>query len=421
MIGYAMGLVGLAGSGTPVNGFRIGVLLGLSLYAPHLTFFWRIFGALAIALWLVLATWIGFFICLSRTAFQRWGRGRAIWVVPIFWLGMEYARSELYYLRFSWLNMGYAFAEKPHSFWLRLGVYGTGFMAMVLACGLTTLKGKRRFWAILGVILLAVAESVLPNHPIPIASGSNALPIAGVQLEFPGPTEVLIALRRVDREAPEAKVVVFSEYAFDGPIPDAVRRWCKKSGRYVIAGGKNRLPDSSYYNTAFVVDPKGEVVFQQAKSVPIQFFDDGLPAPNQELWDSPWGKIGICICYDLSYTRITDGLVRRGAQALIVPTSDVMEWGVYQHQLHAHVAPVRASEYGIPIFRLASSGVSQLIAADGVPLAQGSIPGEGEIIKGIMQLGSPGKVPFDRILSVASVTISLGCLVIFLLRRKPSS
>ena len=93
--------------------------------------------------------------------------------------------------------------------------------------------------------------------------------------------------------------------------------------------------------------------------MPIQFFKDGLPAREQRLWDSPWGKIGLCICYDLSYARVTDRLVRLGAQAMIVPTMDVVDWGQREHELHARVAPIRSAEYGIPIFRVASSGISQ--------------------------------------------------------------
>ncbi len=46
-------------------------------------------------------------------------------------------------------------------------------------------------------------------------------------------------------------------------------------------------------------------VFKQAKSVPIEFFQDGRPAAEQRLWHSPWGNLGICICYDLSYSRVT--------------------------------------------------------------------------------------------------------------------
>src|SRR4029077_6618928 len=116
---------------------------------------------------------------------------------------------------------------------------------------------------------------------------------------------------------------------------------------------------------------------RQVKAVPIQFFKDGLPATEQKLWDSPWGKLGICVCYDLSYSRVTDNLIRLGAQALIVPTMDVVDWGEGQHELHARVAPVRAAEYGLPIFRLASSGISQAVDRTGNVLAKAPCPGDG--------------------------------------------
>ena len=46
----------------------------------------------------------------------------------------------------------------------------------------------------------------------------------------------------------------------------------------------------------------------------VSFMIDGKPAESQAIWESPWGKIGICICYDLSYTRVTDELVRQGME-----------------------------------------------------------------------------------------------------------
>src|SRR5205085_578061 len=123
-------------------------------------------------------------------------------------------------------------------------------------------------------------------------------------------------------------------------------------------------------------------VFRQGKSVPVQFFKDGLPAKSQRVWESPWGRIGICICYDLSYTRVTDGLIRLGAQAIIVPTMDVVAWGRHQHELHARVAPIRAAEYGVPIFRVGSSGISQLIDASGRTMATAGFPGAGAMLGG---------------------------------------
>ena len=172
--------------------------------------------------------------------------------------------------------------------------------------------------------------------------------------------------------------------------------WCREHARFLIVGGKAPAGTDNYYNTAFVIGTNGDIVFQQAKSVPIQFFRDGLPAPEQKVWNSPWGKIGICVCYDLSYTRVTDELIRQGAQLIICPTMDVESWGRHQHELHSRVAPVRAAEYGVPIFRVASSGISQAVTGGGYVVAQTSIPGNGEIFSAQLCLPMRGALPLDR-------------------------
>ena len=148
--------------------------------------------------------------------------------------------------------------------------------------------------------------------------------------------------------------------------------------------------------------------------MPIQFFHDGLPATEQRLWNSPWGKIGICVCYDLSYTRVTDELVRQGAQMLIVPTMDVEYWGRHQHELHSRVAPVRAAEYGIPIFRLCSSGISQAVTGAGVVIAQRPMPGTGSFIAAELHLPARGWLPLYRYLAPICVGITSVILALLL-------
>ena len=200
-------------------------------------------------------------------------------------------------------------------------------------------------------------------------------------------------------------------------MPDSLKNWCRDNQRYLVVGGKDIVTNDVYFDTAFVVGTNGEVIFKQAKSVPIQFFHDGLPAQKQELWNSPWGKIGLCICYDLSYTRVTDALVEEGAQLLIVPTMDVSDWGEHQHELHARVAPVRAAEYGIPIFRVASSGVSQAVDRTGNVMAHTSIGANGEIFSARLSLLHRQKaLPLDRYLAPVC-TLMTGVVLLLLLVR----
>ena len=102
----------LSGLPTARRAFYFGLATGYAVYAPHLTFFWTIFGWAAIALWTVLAFWLGLFVALARLGRLKFGRWSLL-LIPFLWSGLEYFRSELYYLRFSWLSAGYAFSASP--------------------------------------------------------------------------------------------------------------------------------------------------------------------------------------------------------------------------------------------------------------------------------------------------------------------
>lgn len=399
MVAYLFCLIQMARAETWRRAFYPALAVGLLTFGPQLRFFWTIFGPGAVVLWLILACWIGLFVALSRLCLTRWKPAWALWLIPFLWTGLEYFRSELYPLRFSWLNVAYAFSDH---FWLLpltgwLGMYGAGFLAALLATALSWLPLRRASLAGLGLIaLVALTPNWQARRSTPTDGQDRGIPVAGVQLESPTDDEVIAALNQVVKTSPDAELLVLSEYTFQDVVPERVKHWCREYRRYLIVGGKDPAVGGKFYNTAFVVGPEGEIVFRQVKSVPIQFFKDGLPAPEQNVWESPWGKIGICVCYDLSYTRVADRLIRLGAQALVVPTMDVADWGRWQHELHARVAPIRAAEYGVPIFRVASSGISQLVDGSGRVIAMAGFPGEREILSGWLPSGRQGSVPVDR-------------------------
>ena len=411
IVGYVVCVVQLARLRTTRQSFYVGVLTGLLCFGPQLVFFWNIFGAAAIALWLVLAFWLALFVALAHLALVRMGAERAVWLLPFLWTGLEYFRSELYYLKFSWLNVGYALHDSwfPVPFTI-LGGYGCGFIVTWFGAAPGNKRIKKPI-AVSFVVLVLIAMLI----DLPSTLPKPQLQIAGVQLEFPTAGEIEQALDKIIVTRTNTDLIVLSEYTLDGEPTDALKDWCRANQKFLIVGGRDSSPGTNYYNTAFVISTNGEVVFQQAKSVPIQFFKDGLPAPEQKVWESPWGKIGICICYDLSYTRVTDELVRQGAQLLIVPTMDVADWGRHQHELHARVAPVRAAEYGIPIFRLASSGISQGVTGRGLVRATAPFPGEGEMIFFGVNLNPQrhGSLPLDRWLAPLCVGVT-GLFVLWL-------
>jgi apolipoprotein N-acyltransferase len=412
IIGYVVCLAQLARLRTTRQSFYTGLLTGLLCVAPQLESFWRIFGPAAIALWAVLALWIAMFIAITHVALVRLGARRAALLLPFLWMGLEYFRSELYYLRFAWLNAGFAFAQARYLPFQILGVYGVGFCISAYAALYFVVRARRILFC--SFIALLLAGVILPAlSSVYFGNSARRLQIAGVQLEFPNDSQIKRALDKVVATNTNVDLIVLSEYTLDERPSDQLKQWCRENKKFLIVGGKDPAPNNNFYDTAFVISTNGEIIFKQVKSVPIQFFKDGLPAPEQKLWESPWGKIGICICYDLSYTRVTDELVRQGAQMLIVPTMDLVEWGRHQHELHARVAPVRAAEYGIPIFRVASSGISQAVSGSGIVRASAPFPGDGEMIFFGTNSSHKGSLPLDRYLAPVSVFVT-GVFVVWL-------
>ena len=413
VIPCAFGLIELSRWSSGRKVFYLSLATGFLFYAPELGFFWHIFRSAAIVLWLIASIWVAAFGLLLYLIRRRFGNGVMLASAPFIWTGLEYFRSELYYLRFAWLTLGLSFGNSPQIA-SGIGVYGLGFLGVAIAAGLNWIRTNSWYRVAILAGTVVVLNGVTYLIPLPPIESTQAINVAGIQLEFPSKGGVLTALNQVIKKFPETQLIMLSEYTFEEPVPDTIRNWCREHHRYLVAGGEEPLGGDNYYNMAYVVGPDGTIVHRQAKSVPIQFFKDGKPAPGQEVWQSPWGPIGILICYDLSYSRVVDNFVRHGARALLAPTMDVGEWGLHQHQLHSHVAPLRAAEYGIPIFRVCSSGISQLVTSRGTVVATAPFPGVSSIITGKLEPARNPKLPWDRFLAPVCVGFAAGMAILLL-------
>ena len=182
IIGFLYALFRLAHVPQRRDAMILGWIAGLFIYGPQLAFFWTIFDRAAIALWLVLGTWLSLYLMLQRFALLRLDAPWAGLAAPLLWTGLEYFRSELYYLRFSWLNIGYVFAPFPNTTLLRYaGMYGVGFLLMLLAASVPRWRLRRATFISCGVALAALAAVAARSGD---ARHSPEIKVAGVQLEF---------------------------------------------------------------------------------------------------------------------------------------------------------------------------------------------------------------------------------------------
>ncbi|MDB6071669.1 MAG: carbon-nitrogen hydrolase family protein [Verrucomicrobiales bacterium] len=409
-------LVALTSAGTARRAFYTGIAAALLTYVPHLWFLRGIFSVTAIPLWCCLALWPGFFCGTLHVVRRKAGPWAALAAAPLLWMGFEYIRSEVWLLRFTWMTpgfglpaarMGWAFGE--------LGVYGAGALLALAGAGGVLLK---KHIGAAACLLLLPALLLLGKIP---QSSPSSLRVTGVQFEEALPIQLLEGLENARLAHPDTQLFLLPEYSFSDTPPEEVLAWCRLYKTHLIAGGREYLPGEknsqhlpAYYNMAFVIGPEGTVIHKQAKSRPIQFFDDGRPAPSQAVWNSPWGRIGICICYDQNYREVTDPLAAQGMQALVIPTLDLETWGEHQHWLSARLAATRAVEHGVPVLRLASSGYSQFIDAQGRILASGSMPGQGEIVSAVIPMASAPRMPLDHWIAPAAPYFS-GLMILWAL------
>ncbi|RYD35494.1 MAG: hypothetical protein EOP86_08325 [Verrucomicrobiaceae bacterium] len=399
----AAALCALTKAKTARRAFYGGTGAALLTFCVPLWFFTGIFGLpMAFALWMCLAVWTGMFCGTLHVLRRKWGAAAALAAAPVLWMGLEYCRSELWLLRFAWLTPGYALPAE-HMGWLfqTLGVYGSG--ALLVLAGAAVAMLPKTAWRVAAG--LAVPALLLPGARVSPPSGQS-LRITGIQLEQVWQETILEKLDAALTRYPDTQLFVLPEYTFPTTVTAPFTEWCRRHGRWLIAGGFDFAPGlyvkrkdrtvRGYYNTAWVIGPEGTVVHRQAKAMPIQFFDDGMPAAIQRVWESPWGRIGICICYDMNYAMVGDPLAAQDMQLLVVPTMDAIHWGEAQHRLSAKLASTRAVEYGVPVVRVASSGVSLMLDAAGRTLAEGSVPGRGEIVSAVISLSGHARRPWDR-------------------------
>lgn len=130
-----------------------------------------------------------------------------------------------------------------------------------------------------------------------------------------------------------------------GPTYKRLASWAKKYGVILFAGSVPELEGENLYNTAYVFDQKGDLIGKHRKTHlfdidvkdKIRFMEsEVLSAGNSTtVVDTAYGKIGICICYDIRFPEFARKMVLEGAQVILVPGAFNMTTGPAHWQLTA--------------------------------------------------------------------------------------
>jgi predicted amidohydrolase len=124
-----------------------------------------------------------------------------------------------------------------------------------------------------------------------------------------------------------------------GPILSAMQALARRTGAWLLLGGfPERGSDAAHIrNTSVLLRADGTIAATYRK---IHLFDVDVPGGKRfresetieagdapVVAETPWGPLGLTICYDLRFPELYRALVARGARLLAVPSAFTLETG----------------------------------------------------------------------------------------------
>ena len=154
------------------------------------------------------------------------------------------------------------------------------------------------------------------------------------------------------------------------PVLDALRGFARDSRVWTLIGSiAVDGPGDRLVNRGYLVDDRGDIrarydkifLFDVDLSPTQRYRESAVVAPGGEavVADTPWGRLGMTVCYDLRFPHLYRALAQAGAEILAVPAAFTKVTG----EAHWHVLNrARAIENGAVVV---------------APCAVGAVPGGG--------------------------------------------
>jgi apolipoprotein N-acyltransferase len=154
---------------------------------------------------------------------------------------------------------------------------------------------------------------------------------------------------------PEANLMVFKED--EEAFLDRVCQFAREHASFLLMGAATLDPGAArpVHNHAVLVDPAGKIAYSYTKITAVPGFEARSNIRGREpipFADTPYGRIGSPICYDLDFPQVIRQVGLAKADLMLVPASDWKAIG----PLHQAMSEFRAIENGVAMARIARWG-----------------------------------------------------------------
>ncbi len=150
--------------------------------------------------------------------------------------------------------------------------------------------------------------------------------------------------------------------AMSGRVLEAYRAAAMRHGVWLAAGSLPWVEAARVRNRAPLISPQGHVAFQdKCRMTRFEAEDWGVEAGEPvAVFETPWGRIGIAICYDCEFPEIVRAQAEAGAWLILVPSCTDTRHGDFRIRIAARA---RALECQVFVAVAATVGEAPALAA----------------------------------------------------------
>ena len=116
----------------------------------------------------------------------------------------------------------------------------------------------------------------------------------------------------------------------------AMAAWAKENRILLVGGSIPEVEGEKLYNTCYVFDSQGQLIAEHRK---VHLFDVDLPGmvfhesdhfsagESITVFDTPFGKMGVAVCFDVRFPELFRAMAVRGAKVIFLPAQFNMTTG----------------------------------------------------------------------------------------------
>ncbi|MCF8152326.1 MAG: carbon-nitrogen hydrolase family protein [Sulfuritalea sp.] len=171
---------------------------------------------------------------------------------------------------------------------------------------------------------------------------------------------------------------------------ELMRRLAMKHGYFLIGGSHPTLRDGKLFNTAYLFTPAGEI-HTQDKIHRTRWEKEKWNTDHGDVvkvFETPFGKIAILICYDIEFPELARRVAEEGAEIVFVPSCTDDRQGFLRVRYCCHARAIENQIYvvmtstvgNLPVAGLRLHyGQASIITPSDFPFARDGIAAEGRI------------------------------------------